>query len=124
MVAIVNNMSQYNSKEFKKLKADWYIKLKDSGFDDKEDKHGNLPYLDPKTNSYKSWELTREFYFRLDTYLVNNPDLPIIDRAILQSYTNGMHLIDIAKELGLSRDGVHLYIKKYKKIIKELLIEE
>lgn len=109
---------KYLTKEFKQLQSQWYSKLAETGFEDQEDKHGNLPYLDTKSKIYKTWETTREFYLRLDSYLTHAKDLSPKDRIILEMYSAGVHLIDIANELKISRDGVHLIVKKYNKIIQ------
>ena len=38
-------MTKFKSAEFKKLQAEWYSKIQDSGFEDIEGGHSNTPYL-------------------------------------------------------------------------------
>lgn len=94
-------------KDFVKLQAQWYQKLKDDGFNDLEwvDKRTGVghdaPYLKkPILNVQRSYDAAIENHFRLcRNYLTHGTFETLIDRLIFELYTNGISYEDIEQEI-------------------------
>ncbi len=115
-------MSRYNTKEFKQLREHWYKKLADEGFDDLERSSQTGRYSDilktpdKRTVAWQNQLVIRDFYLALDTYLTT-AEIPERDRRILELWSEGTYLIDIARQSNLSYKTIKNIIAKYKAII-------
>lgn len=106
------------SKPFKDLKAQWYKKLKESGFDDIEYPKGGLKQHDRRTQAFEIRAEIYDFFTKLGTFLNNrtntiNPE----ERRILELYCFGCRVKDISKTNGSSIYGIKKIIRHYKKMI-------
>lgn len=104
-------------KEFMELKAEWDKKLKESGFHDIEDLHGRLKSHDIRTKAFIDRNAILEFFLALDTYLEQTKDLPSVERRILELYSCGIHIKQIAIKLDLGRTKIKDTIRKYRLIV-------
>jgi hypothetical protein len=108
----------FKTKNFKELNAIWKEKLKESGFEDIENEHGQITEFNPRSNAFKMRNATEEFYNLLRTYL-NTAVIPNRDRAILELYLEGFPVQgakSIMSETGWSRRTVHYVISHHKVI--------
>lgn len=116
-----NQMQQprinHSRAEFKKLQQKWYLKLKKSGFEDIEDSKQNLKQYDKRTISYQNAGAIRDFYYSLDHYLNDNPEIPKLHMLILSLYSEGKYLTEISVRAKRSTWTIWSIIKTYKKKI-------
>lgn len=98
------------------LTKKWYKKLANSGFVDIEDEHGNLTRYDNRTNKWEMRDQMLQFHLTLNALLSNNR-LPRRDRMILQRYSNGQRIGEIAKATQIERHTISRVIKSYAAII-------
>lgn len=111
-------MNQFESADFKKLKHEWYRKLKDHGFKDIEDKRGNLFVHNTRTISWKNQERIKNFYLKLDSY-ISNSTLPESHKQVLEMWSTGIYLVDIAKNVNKSLS----YVKGIAYLYRNLVLE-
>lgn len=99
----------YSKKEFKKLKDEWYKKLKDSGFEDIEHDEDNLKTwaleLSRRTNTDKTvvfeakmtyYSMARNF---LNDYQFNNE----VDKKVWADHTEGISIEKITRSINESK---------------------
>lgn len=121
-------MSKLTKAEFNKLKREWYGKLKESGFEDIEEKVPNPIWLrDCDTASYPFRCMAphkrkdRAEYFNVLTAIVNNPATEFrnaTDKYILNCYIDGYEIAAIIRSLahiGIFRDRktIRILIRRY-----------
>jgi DNA-binding NarL/FixJ family response regulator len=111
------NRTIYDSKEFKKLRDQWYEKLKDTDFNDLEDTRGNLKNPDIRTIAWKNRERISEFYDKLNDYLRVTKGIKRRDRHILKLWGEGVYMTEIAVRKKLSYTTIKAIISKHKKLI-------
>ncbi len=116
-----------NSPAFKRLRAKWYKKLKDEGFEDIESPdsellhkwHGSLfaTHYDPVVTPAKE-----EYYRRAAQELHTYPFENNLDRLIWEKHAGGLSIRDIVKLLKkrrfkqtFSRQKVHTILKRLAK---------
>jgi hypothetical protein len=104
-------------KDFLQLRDEWYEKLSQEGFNDIEDKKGNLKQYDRRTIAFENRDIIETFYRRLDHYLTDHPEIPEAESQILQLYTEGTYLTQIKMELNVNIQSIKKVIKKYRNII-------
>jgi DNA-binding NarL/FixJ family response regulator len=94
-----------NLKQLAKL---WNKKLKDSGFKDIEDEHGNLKVYDSELQSRisKSEYLSTMHYYERARELVHSKYLEGRDRYIWQRHAEGESNEEIARSVGLNPKSV------------------
>jgi len=113
-----NDPSDYESQRKK-----WYKKLEKSGFEDIEDKSGNLKQYDRRTIAFDNREKIQAFFLKLDSYLTNTKDIPPKHRKVLELYSAGVHVKGkhgIAKRTRVPVRTINSWLKKYKEIINNL----
>lgn len=108
----------------KSLQDEWDQKLRDSGFEDIEDRHSPREML-------KTWHSTqfarrfnkerfdarRDYFDRATHFLHSHPFRSVLEKTIWELHSEGKSLREIAKETGkVSKDGAL-------KVIRALLIE-
>ena len=97
------------------LQQEWAQKLKDSGFNDIENKKGQIKTPDLRTQNFQDREILLEFFLSLDNYLTNTTDsIHPAKRRILELYSAGTYIKVIAKTMSLSTATVKNVIKHYK----------
>lgn len=99
------------------LTAEWAKRLKESGFEDIEDKKGRLKSYDRRTINFDNRDMIRDFYLALDAFLAIAQELSPKHRRILELYSCGIHSKVIAEKVDLGRTQVWAILKKYKKQI-------
>lgn len=104
-------------KDLNKLKDHWYKILKQDGFNDIEDKRQNLKQYDRRTQSFDDRQDIMDFFLRIDHYLAVTEVSPL-ERKILELYTRGVYVKDIALQINRSRQTVHRIIAIYKNIVR------
>lgn len=102
---------------YRQLKAEWYKRLKESGFIDLEDRRGNLFQPDTRTIAWQNRERILEFFIQFDYYLTHNSTLSQRDRHILTRWSEGTYLVDISKELRISLSTINKVIAHHKRIV-------
>lgn len=115
-------MKFWKTKEFQKTCSDWYMSLKELGFIDIENNQGNLKQMTTRKIPFEKAEITREFFCRLDRYLYEHTNIPLIERQILELYTQGHKIIcrngnGIINKVPRSDKTIRNVIKKYKTLI-------
>lgn len=85
------------------LRREWNQKLAESGFVDIEDERGQLKRMTERPFSQHVAEATSQFYELLGVYLQTQKDLTRLERRILELYSEGMKLDDIAFDVYRSR---------------------
>lgn len=108
----------YQTNDFKRLEAQWKKKLEKSGFEDIEDAHGRLKENDRRTQAWDNKERIHTFFRMLDAFLLEHPELPKKQRAILELYAQGIYIKEISKRVGCCRSVVHRTIRKVTAIIQ------
>lgn len=103
-------------KPFSALKAEWDLRLEQTGFDDIEDRYGRLKSPDTRTISFEDREAVLEFYLALDAFL-NANKLPRRDRRILELHSCGIQTVKIAGMTKVPLRTVKWLIRRYKLII-------
>jgi hypothetical protein len=90
-------MSNYDSKEFKKLQKEWYKKLEDTGFVDIEVHEGHHRQSRDKNHNTPTYRASKEEYYRMATYFLNDHKFKSnLEKAIWDYHTNGIGCRDIA----------------------------
>jgi hypothetical protein len=112
---ILRQLKFYYKKSFKDLHARWRKRLADKGFNDLEDHKGRLKTPDIRTALWKDKEEILLFFLALDTYLSNTSGIPRKHRKILELYSSGMEVKDIAKIVKEHRQRCHEVIALYRK---------
>lgn len=105
------------SSEYDHLKKFWYEKLEQSGFVDIEDSKQRLKNPNIRTLGYANKEKIRDFFLKLDTFLTETQNLTEINRKVLELYSSGCRIKNIAFIVKRTPRTIHKIITKYKKII-------
>lgn len=112
--------SHHKSRSFKKLQHKWDKKLKESGFEDIEDRNSKMEFLKQWHGGYfqRNWDGSRYEYFLkasafLNSYLFQSE----IEKSIWEGHADGKTIREIAKELSHQKDAVHKVIKKLRAIM-------
>ncbi len=95
-------MSQFNNKSFKKLKAKWYKKLEDSGFDDAETEKGRLKISARevlRTKVADTKQSKEDYYALADSFLHEHTFDSELSKVIWEYHTNGLGAPAIADTL-------------------------
>lgn len=100
----------------KLLAKEWREKLADSGFSDIEDDKGRLKSHNTRTSIYETRDATAAFYGLVDAYLTT-AQLTRLERRILELYSNGEHIKNIAFDVYRSDAYVKNCIYKHRDII-------
>lgn len=107
----------YRTDHFRALQREWRKHLAESKFDDIEDEKENLRSHDRRTQAFDNREAIADFFRALDHYLTEHPEVPTGHRSILELYSRGLHQIDIAKRLAISRRTVYTVVYSYSQLI-------
>lgn len=109
----------FNSKEFKKLKAEWDKKLLESGFQDIENTDGTLKAsTDPRTisNALKEKEEREIYYTIARRFLQTHTFANEIEKKIWEGHTEGIGIRKIAKLVNFTDYKTYLTIINLKKL--------
>lgn len=96
-----------------KLQLEWYAKLRESGFKDVEDRHGNLKQHNIRTIAYRNQDVIRDFFTDLGEYL-SSEVLSELHLTILSDYVEGMHIKKIAIHVKKSERTVRTIIGQHR----------
>lgn len=99
------------------LQKKCYQKLKDSDWDDIEDLKGRIKPHDRRTSIFDDREEIREFFLTVDSFLNHAAQLPEEHRLVLELYSQGLHIRQIAFKLECGRTKIHGIIKYYKQVL-------
>lgn len=111
-----------DSKEFKALQAKWDKKLKDRGFDDIEQRDGNLKvwssFFFKKRHNPILFEAKEEYYRAAGKFLYDHKWTSKKDRTIWELHCQGKSARVIVKEMKsrhfrINKPMVHQIINKY-----------
>lgn len=119
-------MQQRKGKAFLKLQAEWYLKIKQSGFEDIEDVKSPNEFIKVWHSSYfqtryspNEFEEKREYYDRARAFLEDQMQgLEYIlfgkqlERTIWELHSEGLSLREIAREVGVNKDKVQNIVKR------------
>lgn len=112
------------SPEFKRLQREWDQKLKDSGFEEIEDRESPREFLKRWHGSYfrSTWSEAREAYFQKASSFLNWYGFSsILERAVWQKHSEGRTLREIEKETvagrRISKDRAHKIIRALQEIM-------
>jgi hypothetical protein len=97
----------------RKLKQQWYQRLKDEGFIDIEMPDGSLKTYDRRTVAFDFRQQIMEFFLDLDQYIAQT-QLKLFDKQVLILYSGGMHVKEIAYCLGVTRQWISRIIRIHK----------
>lgn len=97
--------SAFKTKQFKELRAHWYQRLEESGFEDIEDLDSPLELLKTwhsnifrKRHSIEDFVATQEYYAVATSFFYNH-DLTPLQREIWQLHCDGLPFRKIAETL-------------------------
>ncbi len=99
------------------LRDTWTKKLAESGFQDIEDKKGNLKQPDRRSIAFDNRDLIRDFFIRLDHFLTENKDIPILHWQVLTLYSEGLYIPKICNLVGKGRTFVCKVILYYRNLL-------
>lgn len=115
-----------NPQEYKKLRAQWYLKLKENGFDDIEDVNTDgQPLID--WHSYKWFspkfsmlqiESNRDYYIMAEHFLNEHEFKSEFDLLVWILHSEGESCRTIAQELNSQKDKVNKTINQIKKTMR------
>lgn len=115
--------NSFNNDKFKKLKKEWYGKLKDTGFRDIEDERQFLHRWSiwfQSTHTPEEYEDKQRYFIYCERFLLNHRFKNDIEKAIWSAHCEGKSLREIT--IILKAKGIQFYSKdKINKIIHELL---
>ncbi len=109
--------SPFRSQKFKELQSQWYKKLDEVGFNDIENKKEKLKEYDRRTIAFDNRDVIRDAFIRLDHFITNSSNIPQLHRQILELYSDGKYLGEIAQQVNCSRSKIKLVVYHYKKLI-------
>ena len=109
-------------KDLMSLQNMWDKILKDSGFNDIEDKHVNLKRHDTRTQSFQNQAEIRELFLILDNLLAVADGLPKFERKVLELYSQGTRINVIVSKTRASDRHVRNVIKRYQVICKAFML--
>lgn len=101
-------------QEFIEAQRHWDQLLKKKGFQDIEDRSGNLKGQIKPTISWQNQDLIRNFFLTLDNLLTVYTQMPAFERKVLELYTQGMRIKMIVKKTHASDRHVRNVITRYK----------
>jgi hypothetical protein len=110
-------MKFYKSDEFKQLSDEWNDKLEKNGFEDHEYSNGKLKKPDERTVSFQNRDKICDFFLVLDQLMTFYPEMPAFERKILQLFSQGIFVTQIAKNLKVNRITVRRVIGRYKGLV-------
>lgn len=101
------------AQEFQQLQAEWYKKLRESGFEDIEEvKYGDIVLKRfPERHTHKifnNWEAKSDYFAAMGTR-INDPKTKFrnkIDKIILKLHSAGishLEIVDVLKDLGICK---------------------
>lgn len=114
------NMGFWKTNSFKALQKEWAKKLEDSGFKDIEKEDESLSKKNSRTNAFRSYAQTKEFYDLLDKYLARSVTMSFRDRMVLTLYAQGIRIQGdngIVEQTGLSRRTITYVLAAHRSII-------
>jgi|SRR6185312_76581 len=91
------------------LEKKWDKILKSEGLTLKQGDH--------RTVRFKNKDIILNFFLYLDTLLTHHPGMDKFEYNVLTQYSNGLSLLQITKNLRVSRNRVNRVIKRYQGII-------
>lgn len=100
-------MSQNKSDDYDKLRAIWYQKLKDEGYNDIESDEDHLKTWSTKFASKKSqadWQAKATYYSMASNFLNDYPFENDLERIIWEYHANAISVRDIA--ITLNKAGI------------------
>lgn len=110
------------SKEFKALKAKWYKKLKDTGFEDIEQDETYLKVWSSyffKVNYNATLFEAKEDYYRMAGYFLNEHKFESeYDRLVWSMHADGLGIREIAKRL--RRKKMKAYVTLVHSVVRRL----
>lgn len=119
----------YNTKEFKALSQEWQARLKETGFSDIEITtpnagegvrsllRGRPRALVHNQNARK----INDFFAKLDGFLAEaGAVLPPVDKSILELWSQGSYIVDIAKACACNERTVRRRLSYYKVLVMAL----
>lgn len=120
MLFKIGFMSFNSSKRFKKEDSEWRQILKDSGFEDLEDRRGNIKQPDIRTIAWIHRDEIRDFFLKLDQFMNCYPEMPIFERRVMELYSQGEYVKDIVRVVKSSDRNVRNVIKRYRNLVLAL----
>lgn len=120
--------------KFKKLQDKWYAKLEKEGFEDIEQKDGNLKVWHSqifqnrrrKRSSPEAWEAKTEYYILAEHFLNLHKFKSKQEQTIWQLHSEGVSYEKIAKRLkvlGFERQTSKDSVQKVIKILAKLMVK-
>jgi len=113
------------SKQFSTLQAEWYKKLKDSGFNDIERKNGDIIHSaeDNIVTHYdqNSFEAKRDYNRLAGQFLHDYKFKSNLERLVWEHHVEGMSIRNIVKTLKAKR--INVYKRKIHELLNRLIEE-
>lgn len=106
----------WSTREFRKLKAEWYDKLAKEGFHDIE-LHDRSMHTD--TARFADMEAVRDYYMKVSEYLHIGEFKTPVEKTAWFIYQEGYSIRNIAKILKLSRKSVTTMIESHVKKMED-----
>lgn len=109
--------NSFDKNPFKRLQAKWYRRLAEAGFEDIECRSGYLKQPNRRTIAFTHREKHEEFFSSLGHYLATKKTIPSPHRRILELYAQGIVMVEISKQVGLSYTTVKRAVQRYRRIV-------
>lgn len=108
--------------DLKQLKAEWDAKLKQDGFVDIEDSHGNLKAHNRRTIAFDFRDDIRDYFIALDHFITQHDEdlaspVPDSHLQILKLHSSGMHNREIQKFVKFGQTKIKKILRYYKTLI-------
>lgn len=113
-------------KGFKQINQEWQKKLKQSGFEDIENKDRDRPLINPiwRNKKIKDFEAIQEHFIQATHFLIEGKFESDIEKKIWKAYTDGLSVRKIIPLVQKSKTTVQYYIDKVRKRMKRFYSEQ
>jgi hypothetical protein len=104
-------------KAFQKLQAEWYAKLKETGFTDIE-ASGRLPEIDYRNATIRDREAIQAYFTVAGAYVHSGHFEQNEHLDVWLLHAEGLSVREIAAKLDIDRNAVHAVIKEHRRRAK------
>ena len=77
----------------------------------------SLKQKNNRTIRFQNKDSIRDFFLTLDCLITHNPIMDRFEKKVLLKYSSGMSVVQITKELRVSRGKINRVIQRYKGIV-------
>lgn len=118
-------MKPCHHKGFKQLNEEWRAKLRQSGFEDLENRDRDRPLINPiyKNKKIKDFEAIQEHFLQATHFIIEGEFESDVEKEIWILYSDGFSITEIMKKVKKGHGTVQYYIDKIKIRMKKFYSE-